>query len=319
MHELRFAKLEMDRKAAELEETLKGYSSWHSYPSPYAFGHRGVYDILDGEVLIEEKIDGSQFSFGFYDGKLKMRSRGQEINPYITEGMFSKGIAYVRSIEDKLTEGYMYSGEYLQKPRHNILPYSRIPNNHTMIFDIRKGNEDYLSREEKEIESIRLGFEITPVLYNGKASFDQLEDFMKSESILGGPIEGIVIKNYSKLCPNKKVAMAKIVSSKFKEKHAKEWKQDNPGQKDIRTMLCEKYRSEARWAKAVMHLKEEGKLLGEPKDIGLLVKEVQEDIFKDSVEEIKELLFEWAWPDIKRASIGRLPEWYKAQLSGVEI
>jgi ATP-dependent RNA circularization protein (DNA/RNA ligase family) len=35
-----------------------------SYPSIYALGHRAIRELFDGPVVVEEKIDGSQFSFG---------------------------------------------------------------------------------------------------------------------------------------------------------------------------------------------------------------------------------------------------------------
>jgi len=33
-----------------------------SYPSIYNLGHRYLGDLLDGPVVVEEKVDGSQFS-----------------------------------------------------------------------------------------------------------------------------------------------------------------------------------------------------------------------------------------------------------------
>jgi len=35
-----------------------------SYPKVLALGHRYIKDILDGEHIVEEKLDGSQISFG---------------------------------------------------------------------------------------------------------------------------------------------------------------------------------------------------------------------------------------------------------------
>ena len=47
-----------------------------SYPKVYAIGHRAIGDIFKDTVLVEEKIDGSQFSFGKdRDGNFSMRSR----------------------------------------------------------------------------------------------------------------------------------------------------------------------------------------------------------------------------------------------------
>ena len=67
-------------------------NSWHSYPSIYNIGHRYVVDLLNEPVLIEEKIDGSQFSFGVFDGELKCRSKGAQLNLVAPEKMFIKAI-----------------------------------------------------------------------------------------------------------------------------------------------------------------------------------------------------------------------------------
>jgi len=41
-------------------------SSWGHYCQIYNLGHRAIADLLRGPVIIEEKIDGSQFSFGLF-------------------------------------------------------------------------------------------------------------------------------------------------------------------------------------------------------------------------------------------------------------
>src|SRR5437899_3064493 len=107
-------------------------SSWHSYPNVYALGHRYVTDLLLDDVIVQEKIDGSQFSFGKYtdlEGKdwMRMRSKGAEINVLAPEKMFIKAVDYVYSIFDSLTPGWTYRGEYLAKPKHNALAYDRVP------------------------------------------------------------------------------------------------------------------------------------------------------------------------------------------------
>ena len=43
-----------------------------AYPKMYAYGHPYNSTLLDNsnsEIVIQEKVDGSQFSFGKYDGK----------------------------------------------------------------------------------------------------------------------------------------------------------------------------------------------------------------------------------------------------------
>ena len=293
---------------------MEKITSYHSYPSVYALGHRVLQNLFSDEVLIEEKIDGSQFSFGRFDGVLKARSKGKEILIDAPEKMFTEALRTAESLD--LIDGYTYRGEYLQKPKHNALEYSRTPNKHIIIFDINDGHESYLSYEQKKIEAERIGLEIVPIIYQGKIeSAVELEKHLERESILGGTkIEGIVIKNYNQFTPDKKALMGKFVSESYKEVHKKEWGESNPGSKDIITKLILMLKTEARWSKSVQHLKESGELDCSPKDIGKLIVEVKKDIKKECEDEIKEILFKWSIDHVIRGVVAGLPEWYKKQL-----
>lgn len=289
----------------------------HGYPSIYQIGHRAISDIFKGDVIIEEKVDGSQFSFGVINGEVECRSKGKQLILDAPEKMFQKAVDYVRSIAPDLTWGWTYRGEFLSTPKHNSLAYSRVPQNHIVIYDIDTGLEEYMTWEDKANEARRIGLETVPIFFQGVVSdFSQFQSFLSAESFLGGAqIEGVVVKNYSLFTQEKKVAMGKYVSEAFKEVHQKEWKKTNPSGRDIETLLIEAYRSEARWQKAVQHLKEQGLLEGSAKDIGLLIREIPQDILKECEEEIKKQLFDHYWSKIARGSVRGLPEWYKEQLA----
>lgn len=108
--------------------------------------------------------------------------------------------------------------------------------------------------------------------------------------------------------------MGKFVSEAFKEVHGGAWKEANPGQLEILKRLEMDYQTQARWQKAVLHLKERGELEDSPSDIGKLMKEVGQDINKECQDEIKRTLYSWAWPKLQRAVVRGLPEWYKNEL-----
>jgi len=286
-----------------------------SYPSIYALGHRAIANLFDSDVLIEEKCDGSQFSFGRIDGELVCRSKGKDIILDAPEKMFSKAVEVIKELP--LRDGWFYRGEYLQSPKHNTLKYSRTPKNFIIIFDINTGLEEYMPYEEKLAEAERIGLECVPIMYQGKVSdFEQFKSFLEKESVLGGTlVEGVVIKNYSVFTQEKKVAMGKYVSEAFKEIHQGEWKKSNPNNRDIEAILIGEYRSNTRWQKSVQHLQERGLLDGSPKDIGALMKEVSADTLKECEEEIKEKLFKHFWSKISRGIVSGVPEWYKEELA----
>lgn len=293
---------------------MEMFASWNSYPSIYALGHAAIADIFNEEIIVEEKVDGSQLSFGLFPDGLRARSKGAQIQILAPMAMFKPAVDVVQSLD--LHPGWTYRAEFLAKPKHNVLCYDRIPAKHLIIFDINTGNESYLGYEEKAAEAARLGLEVVPLLFKGKCTdIEMFRSFLDRTSILGGQkIEGVVVKNYARFGRDKKVMLGKFVSEAFKEVHASEWKSENPKQGDILELLVREYKTPARWSKALQHLRESGKIEDSPKDIGLLFPEAQSDLEAECRVEILEKLWKWAWPQLKRRCVHGLAEWYKEQL-----
>ncbi len=292
----------------------------HSYPNVYQLGHKLVSNVLDGYVLVQEKIDGSQISFGIDNlGDLRIRSKNKEIDIEHPDDMFRLAVEWIVKNSSNLQAGWTYRGEYLQKSKHNTLAYSRVPRNNIILFDICDGVESYLPYSEVKAEAERIGLEVVPLIAEGELTEANIlarkDEWLSRESILGGTkVEGVVIKNYHVFTAEKKVAMAKIVRQEFKEQNSSNWKDEHPTLQDIIQRLIETYRNEARWRKAVQHLRDAGELQGEMKDIPLLMKEVSADVLKECKDEIVERLFAYAWPKIMKGITRGLPEWYKTQI-----
>jgi len=293
-------------------------NSFSSYPKVWHLGHPSVADILLlDEVIVEEKIDGSQFSFGKdTDGVLHVRSKNVVMDIDAPEGMFNKAVATVKALADLLTPGWTYRGEFLQQPKHNALAYDRVPAQHIILFDITTGTEEYMGREAKEAEAARLGLEIVPLIFKGRIdSLDFFKALFKQTSILGGQqMEGVVVKNAGRFGKDGKPLFGKFVSEEFREVHKGEWRKANPQSADILDVLVAKYRTPARWAKALQHLREAGQIENMPQDIAKLLPEVTRDIEAECKGEIMEMLFKWAWNKARRGVTAGLPEWYKAIL-----
>lgn len=288
-----------------------------SYPSVYALGHRAIQGIFDGPVTIEEKIDGSQISFGLIEGELCVRSKGVPINVDSPEGMFELAVQQIRTLD--LLPGMTYRGEYLKTTKHNTLEYSRVPVKNIILFDVMTGEpESYLSRNVKEIEARRIVLEVVPCIADGVTvtSLEEFTKYLERESVLGGcKVEGVVVKNYAKFTEDKKVMMGKFVSEGFKEMNRKNWNAANPGRYDVVQLLIKTLKTDARYLKSVQHLKESGMLTGSLKDIGPLIIETGKDVQKEEEEWIKQQLFNHFWPGIKRAVTGGVPEFYKRHLA----
>ena len=288
----------------------------HSYPKIFSIGHAAIADLFKESVLVEEKIDGSQFSFAKINGELLFRSKGKEIIADAPEKMFALGVENIQSIAHLLHEGWVYRGEYLSKPKHNVLCYDRVPKHHVILFDINTGLETYLSRAAKLLEADRIGLEMVALLHFAVVeSPEQLLSLLDKQSALGGQrVEGVVVKNYRRFGVDGKAMMGKYVREDFKEKHSHAWKKSNPGMGDVVQSLITSLRNDKRWEKAVFHLRDRGELENSPKDIGKLIKEVQADIASEEKDFIQEKLVKWAMPKILRGASGGVAEWYKERL-----
>lgn len=309
-------------------------SSWHSYPSIFNMGHKAIADLLLYECNIEEKIDGSQFSFGLFednekpsghylDMELKVRSKGAIMHPDAPMDMFKAGVAHVKSIQHLLHPGWTYRSEYLAKPKHNALAYDRIPKGHVIIFDINDGERSYLSYEEKVAEANRIGLEVVPRLFTGTInSIEEFRRFLESVSILGGQkIEGVVVKpiGYDLFGLDKKVLFGKFVSEAYREVHSKGWCLSNPTRGDVIWNLINDLSTPARYAKAVQHLRERGELSESVRDIGNILKEVQIDIAKEEHDLISHTLYRHFIKDILRGASRGVPQWWKQKLLEVQF
>lgn len=290
--------------------------SFHKYSKLFAIGHRGIANIFLDEVLVEEKIDGSQISFGVFNGEIKIRTRSAILEIEAPEKMFLKAVESIKELAPILTDGWTYRGEYLQKPKHNCLAYSRVPEKHIILWDISDGHKSYLPYEAKFAEAQRIGLECVPAFFRGMITTpEQFKSFLNTTSVLGGQnIEGVVVKNYSRFGIDGSVMMGKYVSELFKEVHQGSFRSQNPTNGDVIENLVYAYRTPARWNKAIQHLKERGTLKDSPEDIGPLLKEINKDVLEECGEEIKQKLFDWAWSKISRGITAGFPNWYKEEL-----
>ena len=296
----------------------KKMTKLRSYPKSYNLGHKAIADLFKERVVVQEKIDGSQFSFGSINGALFLRSKRQDIHPGSEDKLFKMAVATaVRLFEEMvLVPEWIYRAEAVTSPKHNKLLYERIPEGGLILFDVDVGMEDRVA-DSATLAGIgkELGLEVVPTLFEGEVtSLDDLKTLLDSKSILGDTVtvEGIVIKNYNRFDLDGKMLMGKWVRDDFKEKINPEY--DKPSKKEFVQILIDELRTEARWEKAIQHLRDDGTLTDSPKDIGPLIKEIQTDTLEEEAEYIMERLFNEAKGHITRGIVKGFPEFYKARL-----
>jgi len=292
-----------------------------AFPKIFALGSPQIEGIFNGEVEITEKIDGSQFCFGLIEHELVMRSKGKVIYRDCVDKMFAKAVEYITSIEDKMPNNTIFYCEYLRKPKHNVLAYGRVPKNNLMLFGISTPERKFISNYKDLCDfADLLEIERVPLLeINTITNSDDLKIYLNMNSILGNvKIEGIVVKNYNTstmITPNVilPIMSGKYVSEAFKETHKKNWGKENTS-KGALEVFKEQFRTEARWLKAVQHLRDDGELEFSPRDIGKLLKSINVDIETEEKQYIKDNLYKLFKSEILRYANKGFPEWYKEQL-----
>lgn len=297
------------------------------FPKVLALGHRTIKRIWDGPVEITEKVDGSQFSFGKPESDVICRTRRTVLYNAQPDKMFKDAIRHVESVQNKLDPDYLFFGEQLARPKHNVLVYDKVPKGHIAPFGVMNRHSQEMVRYDgikswaKELE-----MDVVPLLWAGEVSAqwkgheaELVIDLLDTESFLGGPkVEGVVVKNYEHDAMIGEghyypYLVGKYVSEKFREKHGRNAYGSQKTKSDWEAYK-DSFRTEARWLKAIQHLREDGTLLGEPKDIGPLMKEIQIDLEDEHKEEIMEFLYKLYRKELLGRSTQGFAEWYKQML-----
>ena len=132
---------------------------WKKYIKIRALGTEETDGIFNGKVVVQEKVDGANFSFFVEDNKLTFASRNMVMvdkkNSDNWKAMLPVTEAFNQH-KDKFNPNYLYVGESTQ--RHTI-SYMDIPN--FIGYDIwNEETESFLDWKEakKEFESIGLSF-----------------------------------------------------------------------------------------------------------------------------------------------------------------
>lgn len=289
-----------------------------SYGKVQHAGTRHVANILDGPYFVQEKIDGSQMTVGVIDGELFCRSKGAVLDLDCTNKQFKDAVEHFKALhkQGRLLEGAVYRGECVSKPKHNVLCYDRVPDGCFVLFDAQLPTGEYARPDELARVADLLGVSFAPCFATPElpSTAADVRTLASGPSFLGGPREGIVIKRYDVEDPTQPGTplKAKVVDAEFKERMT--GKKSRTGDPDPVLALGASYAVEARFRKAVQHLRDEDKLEGEPRDIAPLMRELNRDLEEECGEEIKDELFKIFRKKILRESSNGFPQWYKNEL-----
>jgi hypothetical protein len=307
-----------------MQEQLTEFPSYiPSYGKIWSFGHNVASAVVGRRCIVEEKIDGSQLSCmvdGF--GTLLVKSKGADIHLGAVPNLFVPSVNHLVAMhaQGRLPRGFVFRFEALCKPKHNTLTYGRAPKGNCVLLDVDQspGGQKYACPDERAAWAETLQVDCVPVLADVVLTdHREVRIHLDRVSFLGGALmEGVVCKPVEPTYyqADGKRIIAKYVSEAFKETHRKNWEPDRAQKTDLLERIVECVSTPVRWEKAVQHMNEDGELQSSPADIGGLMRRVMNDVEIESVDEIKDMLWQAYRKEVVRLSARGVPQWYKERL-----
>lgn len=252
--------------------------------------NRGLLDVNDDTVIIEEKIDGANFRFWLEDDKIVFGSR--RASDIGKENGFGEVVEYLQEAVDpsELDNDVIYIGEAMVK--HSLsYDWDNVPK--FIGYDvIHKDTGLPLSFDFAVEQFNKIGLEFVEVLFKGEAIKAREIDFDKmlqrdSSYRNKGKGEGIVIKNYNRLNQYGRPLFGKVVNKSFQEKKEAKFGKSKVKREDA-PYIVNKYCTKARIKKIVLKMvNQEGRSLS--RDLmNDLIKRVIRDILDESILEMYE-------------------------------
>lgn len=173
-----------------------------------------VKQLLAGQVVVEEKIDGANVGIIRHKRGFHLQKRGSLVSTSEhAQFQFFHAWANHKKWEQimSMPQGYIVYGE-LMRCIHTII-YDDLPD-WFIAFDVWDGRR-YLDRHEREDFVALHGFEHIPLVAEGHFSLDEIKTMIPERSAYGPMAEGIVVKKYNK--KRKRFMKGKWVRPEFKK------------------------------------------------------------------------------------------------------
>lgn len=255
------------------------------------------FEIGD-RVIIQEKIDGANASFTLGDdGQLIAFSRKNELTATNNLRGYWNFIQTLNAEEYTDLQDKICFAEWLIP--HTVV-YDKEAYKQVYVFDLYdKQNEKWLPQDEVKTFAEKHGLNYIHTLYDGPfVSWDHVKSFCNSPAY-GERQEGVVIKNQTKLNdPDvRQPFYLKIVNDSFKETQLKNHVKkvldpQHVKEKQEADESAEQLVTKARVLKEIHKMIDEGILPEklQPKDMGVIAKNLPKRIFDDVVKEESEYL-----------------------------
>jgi hypothetical protein len=197
-------------------------SEYKKYPKIHRLGKEETDGILDGEFVVQEKVDGANCSIFWHEGKVRCGTRTRMLPEEPEEGNFN--------IFQEAVNANVLLKEWLEANQDKIL-YGEWLVRHTItypdeaykkiyLFDVYdKTNDTWADQSQVKMVAEALGLEYPHIFAEGKLTQKQIEDFVGKSNIAPAG-EGVVLKHDGFVNKFGDHVYAKVVHEKFKESNA---------------------------------------------------------------------------------------------------
>lgn len=284
------------------------------YKSIERYGKSNNEISARGNIVIWEKIDGSNASFQRVDDKILCFSRTTYLDGS-KDGTLGGFYGWVQDNIDvkNLVEGFVYYGEWTN--RHKIDYGENLKK--FFFYDVYDTEQEcYLGMRDIRHEAKTIELTLAPIFYEGAyVSEEHIQSFAgKSMLSPDGVGEGIVVKNYEYFDRHGNQTFTKVVTKEFQETNGAKVK-EMKAKPDPLTAFINNTVTEARVEKILYKLVDEGKLKEDfaIEDMGIILKLLGGSVYNDVIKEESDALTK-----IVKGRIGRaVPNVVKAVLMGM--
>lgn len=184
-----------------------------------------VADLLDGEVVVEEKLDGANLGFSLApDGALRAQNRGQYLGaPHA--GQFRRLpewlAAHGAGLAEALGEHLIAFGEWCAA-RHS-LAYTALPD-WWLLFDVYDRRERrFWSTNRRNTLATKLGLTVVPCIARGRQTVATLRTIVTTghSRFRKGGFEGVVVRRED---DDWLLARGKLVQTQFVQSMGEHWR-----------------------------------------------------------------------------------------------
>lgn len=178
-------------------------------------GPQEVSELLAGEVVVEEKVDGANVGFSVdEEGTLRAQNRGTYLSPEHSHPQFNPMFRWLSGREHELADALfpdlILFGEWCYAV-HSVT-YTRLPS-WFLAFDVydRSSGEFWATARRDELVA-KLGLSLAPRLATGHFDLAGLRRFLQESRLTDGPPEGVYVRRET---DEHLVMRAKLVRPEF--------------------------------------------------------------------------------------------------------